>query len=137
MNPTHKHTEAANFLLNHAIPSEEKIDAMSEAELIQYLGDNGIDVPGLKSEIDSLKEKLSGKMLLAQARHARLSKTKDAIPVDLSLLTEKQMMEGLIKKYGRVEDIPLAARNLKSFSRQELESLYIDLIHRDDKGHVS
>ena len=137
MNPTQKHTEAAHFLLNHAIPSEAKIDAMSEAEVTQYLSDNGIDVPGLQPEITALKKKLSGKMLLAQARQARLSKPRDVACVDVSSLTEEQMMEGLIKKYGRAEDIPLAARNLTSFSRQELESLYIDLIIRGGEGHVS
>ena len=137
MNSTHKHTEAAHFLLNHTIPSEAKIDAMSEAEVTQYLSGNGIDVLGLQPEITALKKKLSGKMLLAQARQTRLSKPRDAACVDVTALTEKQMMEGLIKKYGRAENIPLAARNLTSFSRQELESLYIDLIIRGGSGNVS
>jgi hypothetical protein len=137
MNPTHKHTEAATFLLNHAVPSEEKIDAMSDAEVAQYLSDNGINVPVLKDEIASLQKKLSGKALLAQARQARLSRTKDTARPDVSLLSEEQMMNSLIEKYGRVEDIPLAARNLTSFKRQELESLYTDLILRSGKGGAS
>ena len=133
MNITHKHTEAANFLLNHAIPSEEKIDAMSEAELTQFLADSGVDLPSLKADMATLKTKLSGKMAMAQARQARLAKTQTSAPVDVSSLTQEQIIEALTSKYGRVEDIPLAARNFKSLGRQDWESLYKDLICRCNK----
>lgn len=137
MKSHYKHTEAASFLSNHALPSEAEIDAMSPADLAKFLADNGVDVPKLNAEIPKLQAQLTGKMSLARARQARLSKAELAVPVDLSVFTEKQMMDGLIAKYGRVEDIPLAARNLKSFDREELESLYTDLVIRASKGTSS
>ena len=134
MPPHYKHTEAASFLLKHAIPSEEQIDTMTEAELDQFLGSNGIDVPKLNSDVDALKKRLSGKILLAQARSARLAKSKHVSFAEVSVLSQEEIIAALTEKYGNIEAMPIAARNFKSFGKEDWVSLYIDLIVKEGKG---
>ncbi|MFA5263918.1 MAG: hypothetical protein WC378_08815 [Opitutaceae bacterium] len=130
MNSQHRHTEAANFLVNHALPSEAEIDAMSAAELAKFLSENGIDVPKLNSEIPKIQAQLTGKLTLANARQARLTKSDSTPEIDISHLSQDQIIEALKRKYGCLEEIPLAARNFKSFKKEDWESLYKDLIGR-------
>jgi hypothetical protein len=136
MNPHYKHTEAANFLIDHSLPSEAQIDAMSASDLAKFLSDNGIDVPKLNSEIPKIQAHLAGKLSFAHARKARLSKVQPADVVDASALTQEQIIEALKQKFGRLEDIPLAARNFKSLKKEEWESLYKDLIGHGNRGQT-
>lgn len=136
MNHHYKHTEAANFLINHALPSEAQIDAMSAIELAKFLSDNGVDVPKLNSEIPKIQAQLAGKLSFANARKARLSKMQSTDVVDVSALTQEQIIEALKQKFGRLEDIPLAARNFKSLKKEDWESLYKDLIGRGNRGRT-
>jgi len=136
MNPNYKHTEAAKFLINHALPSEAQIDAMSAIELAKFLSDNGVDVPKLNSEIPKIQTQLAGKLSFAHARKARLSKVQTTHAVDVSALTQEQIIEALKQKFGRLEDIPLAARNFKSLKKEDWESLYKDLIGHGNRGRT-
>ena len=129
MKPTHKHTKAANFLASHALPTEAEIDAMGPGELSKFLSDHGIDVAKLNADIPKMESQLKAKLALSQARQARLATTGARAPEVLDL-TKDEIITALVAKYGRIEDIPLAARNFESMKEEDWKSLYLDLIAR-------
>jgi len=129
MNQPRSNTEAARFLVDHASLPEAQIDAMSESEMAAYLSERGIDVPSLKADIRAMKTRLSGQAALAEARRKRLAQAAQA-PADLSSVSQEEIIAALVKKFGRIEDIPLAARNFQQMQRTDWESLYIDYILR-------
>jgi hypothetical protein len=76
-----------------------------------------------------MKTRLSGQAALADARRKRLAQAAQG-PTDLSSLSQEEILASLVKKFGRIEDIPLAARNFQQMQRTDWESLYIDYILR-------
>lgn len=129
MKPQHKHTAAARFLSSNALPSEDEIDAMKPAELAKFLGDHGVDVARLNAEIPKLESQIKGKMTLAWAKQARRKKAETSLP-PAPTLSQDEMIAALVAKYGRIEDIPLAARNFAKMTKDDWASLYADLILR-------
>ena len=129
MKPHHKHTAAARFLSSNALPSEDEIEAMSPAEIAKFLGDHGLDVARLNAEIPKLESQLKGKMTLAWAKQARRKKAEKPVP-PAPTLSQDEMIAALVEKYGRIEDIPLAARNFAKMTKDDWASLYADLILR-------
>jgi hypothetical protein len=127
MKSTYKHTDAMNRLVEGSFPTEADIDAMDPRELAEFLAENGVDLYSMESEVSSIKSKFEGKLNLARARKKRLGSTTVEKNVDLSSMSKDQLIEDLVSKYGSIENIPLAARNFRDFSRMELESLYQDL----------
>lgn len=128
MTKKYKHTEAASFLIDNALPTEAEIDTMDAPALAAFLSAQGVDVGKLNSEIDLLKRQLTGKVALANARKQRLARANAATQVDLSSMSQDEFMAALIAKFGRLEEIPLAARNFKTMNREDWESLYRDHI---------
>jgi len=128
MKSIYKYTNAMSFLVEGAFPAEADIDAMDPRELAQSLSDNGVDLSTLETEISSVKAKFEGKLNFARAREKRLESIKSEEVVDLSSVPKEQILEDLVGIYGSIENIPLAARNFRDFSRSELESLYRDLV---------
>jgi hypothetical protein len=45
-------------------------------------------------------------------------------------MSQDDIVAALVKKFGRVEDIPLAARNFKAMNREDWESLYRDYFEK-------
>jgi hypothetical protein len=129
MKPQHKHTTAARFLGEHALPSEDEIDAMSPTELAKFLADNGVDVAKLNAENPKLESQLKGKMTLAWAKQARRKKA-ETPPPSAPPPSQDEMIAALVAKYGRIENIPLAARNFAKMTKDDWASLYADLILR-------
>jgi hypothetical protein len=129
MNQPHLNTDAARLLVDHASLSDAQIDAMTEADMATYLKEHGIDMSRFAAEIQGLKARLSGQVLLAEARRKRLAQAAQP-PIDLSAMSRDDMIGALVRKFGRIEDIPLAARNFRSMQRADWESLYIDYIFR-------
>ncbi|MBC2601162.1 hypothetical protein [Puniceicoccus vermicola] len=129
MKSNHKHMKAGHFLIDHAQPTEDEIDAMNPAELADFLSENGVDLAKMDSEIPQIQQDLTSQIIFSQADHVLRNKTQSTI-VDLSEFSEEQIIAELTQKYGGTENIPLAARNFKSLSREEWESLYKDLILR-------
>jgi hypothetical protein len=129
MSQPRSNTEAARFLVDQASLPEAQIDAMSEPEMAAYLSERGIDVPSLKADIRAMKTRLSGQAALAEARRKRLAQAAQD-PTDLSSVSQDEIIASLVKKFGRIEDIPLAARNFQQMQRTDWESLYIDYILR-------
>jgi len=130
MKSNHQYSKAGNFFIDHSQPTEDEIDAMTPAELANFLSSNGVNLAELNAETAQIQEHLASQILFSQAGKARLEKAQSNV-VDLSEFSQEQLIEELSNKYGRIEDIPLAARNFKSLSREEWESLYTDLILRD------
>ena len=64
--------------------------------------------------------------ILAQARQLRLAEEATSCEVDLSHMREEEFKAALLAKFGRYEEMPLAARNHKSMNREDWESLYRD-----------
>lgn len=128
MTKKYKHTEAAGILIDNALPTEAEIDAMDAPALAAFLSSQGVDVGKLNSEIDLLKKQLTGKMALANARKQRFARANTATQDDLSSMSQDEFMAALIAKFGRLEEIPLAARNFKTMNREDWESLYRDHI---------
>jgi hypothetical protein len=129
MKKQYPHTEAANFLTSHALPSEAELDAMNPAELASFLSSQGVNVVKLQGEIGQLQKQLSGRLALASARKQRLAKA-STVEADLSAMSQDDIVAALVKKFGRVEDIPLAARNFKAMNREDWESLYRDYFEK-------
>ena len=130
MTPRDKHKDALSFLLGHALPSDDEIDRMSSTELDEFLNVSGVDVKKLNQTVSDLAGKFPGKLALAKARHARLANT---APRQEFLVpgTKDEIVAALVRKFGRLEDIPLAARGAKELSDEEWTSLYVDLMKRD------
>lgn len=129
MKSDHKYSQAGNFFIDNSQPTEAEIDAMSVDELTSFLSDNGVNLAKLNADIPQIQENLTSQILFLQAGKIRKENMQNNI-VDLSEFSQEQLIEELSNKYGRIEDIPLAARNFKSLSREEWESLYRDLILR-------
>lgn len=127
MKSNYKYSKAGNFFIDHAQPTEDEIDAMAPAELANFLTQNGVNLAKLNAEIPQIQEHLTSQILFSQAGKARRDKDQN-YEVDLSEFSLEQLISELTNKYGSTEDIPLAARNFKSLSREEWESLYKDLI---------
>lgn len=129
MSKPRPNTDTARFLVDQSSLTEAQIDTMSESETTAYLSERGIDVPSLKAYIRALKARLTGQAALAEARRKRLSRAAQA-SIDLSSVSQDEIIAALVKKFGRIEDIPLAARNFRQMRRTDWESLYIDYILR-------
>lgn len=68
-------------------------------------------------------------MTLAWAKRARRKKAETPLP-PAPTLSQDEMIAALVAKYGRIEDIPLAARNFAKMTKDDWASLYADLILR-------
>ena len=130
MKTDRKHTAAARYLTSHALPSEDEIDAMSPGDLAKFLADNGVDPAKLNAEISKIEAQLKGKMTLAWAKQARRGKEAAHLPSATVSISQEEMIAALVKKYGCIEDIPLAARNFEKMTKDDWASLYADLILR-------
>jgi hypothetical protein len=126
MKKQYPHTAAAHLMINNALPTPEEIDAMSPADLAVFLSSQGVDVAKFQTEINEFQKQLTGKLSLAHARKQRLAEAAKRVEVGLSHITQDQMISELLKKYGSYEEMPLAARNHKSWNREDWESLYRD-----------
>jgi hypothetical protein len=131
MNNADKHVEALKYLLSHVQPSAGDIDAMTPAQLDDFLSDYHVDVKHLESLIPEWQKMASGRLALERARQERLAQKKQE-SADLGVIPRlrDELLAGLIAHFGAIENIPMAARNLESIDDAELRQLYIDAVLR-------
>lgn len=129
MNQDENH-EAFKFLHGASVPSDEQIDAMSDAELDESLTDLGVDIGKLKNTIAQRKIEFAGRFALKAARKRRLARPAHVEP-DLPIpSTKEKIIEALQSRHG--EDLPLAARNCSGMEYDELCHLFRDLMSEDE-----
>ena len=129
MNPKDKTTEkmeAFKYLHSASVPDEATLDAMSRAEVEQFLADAGCDMKTLRARIADRKRKFAGRYALMLARQRRLAGKPDGGPEPSVPDTKEGISAYFEQHFGA--NLPLAARNFKSADYSELRRLYLDLV---------
>lgn len=92
----------------------------------QLLAADDVVINKAEEKLKRAKDKWTNSKLYQEAcRQANSTGDKD---VDLSGISDDEIKAALLKRYKRLEEIPLAARGFKELGRTELESMYRDLI---------
>ena len=125
MNPD-EHHEAFKFLHGASVPDEKNIDAMSEAELDEYLAAQGMDVAKLNQKIEERKLQFAGRFALLAARRRRLAE-QNLPEAEIRIPgTKEEIIQALRDQFGA--DLPLAAQKFRGMDYAELGQLYRDLM---------
>lgn len=123
-----EHFEAFKYLHAAAVPDDKKIDAMSEAELDEYLAGHGTNVTELNQKIAARKEQFAGRLALLAARKRRLAEAR-APQEDLPIpATKDELIQALKARFG--EELPMAAQKFRGMDYDELGQLYRDMMSK-------
>ncbi|MGJ8637803.1 MAG: hypothetical protein ACSHYA_00290 [Opitutaceae bacterium] len=110
-------------------PTEEQINAMTRSEVSHALEDEGYIKEELEAKTNSAKARFSGRYALLLARRRR--EMKEAIvqePIDFPA-DKDSIIKVFEAKYG--DEMPMAARNYRNASYEELCLLYQDMMEGD------
>jgi hypothetical protein len=99
------------------------IQNMSESELSAYLQEYGYSPERLHSNCS----KLQSKLLLAHKRCERLTTVSPQLK-DYSGYSMAELIEMFIKKFGSIEQIPIAARSFKELNLKDVQELAKELL---------
>ncbi len=116
--------ELFRLLQVSSLPDEEAIDAMTPEQVAQCLADAGIDPAKLQLKIAERKKKLAGMFALMRAHQARTA-PQASVPAVAVPGTREAIIAYFEQRYG--QEMPMAARNYRSASYEELKQLFLDL----------
>lgn len=126
MKTNRKNTHAIKYLMDEVTSPEDFMTATPE-KVDGYLTSKGFKLGEVDGRMQQFLGRLGGKIAYARAaQEPRTAADLEKRRAQLSKLTDAEILDRLIAKYGRQEDIPLAARTKGAFGRKELESLYLD-----------
>ncbi len=107
------------------LPDNETIEKMLEPELDEFMADTGTDMKGLNERIAAAKKKFAGRYALMRARMARRAGAAPK-PCSVPVPSTREEIIAYFSEHYRHE-LPMAARNFKSATYEELRQMFIDL----------
>lgn len=122
-----EHYRAFKHIQESISPAEGVINEMTPTEVEQALVDEGYNTSELKERVHDAKSRFAGRYALMLARRQRKESVTTSIDSSIDVPNSKSaIIRAFEVKYG--DTMPMAARNYREASYEELRILYTDLM---------